>query len=348
MGKRWKRYRAGQFSLQQLHGEACAVWRDDGRRRRIRLGVFTEVEGRAALARFASLEAASRVSARSVGDIFRAYVADRERDGKRIAAFWDNWRPLARTFDCMAPETIDAEVCRAYAKERFDAGKARATVWSELTRLRSCLNWAAKRKIIAAAPYVWIPSKGRPRERVLSEAEFLALLDAAVMPHVRLFMILCLVTAGRKTAILELTWDRVDFEAGEIDLRRPDVVDPMSKAFQKARALVPMNGLARAALQEACQAALSDHVVEWDGEAVANVRKGFRAACARAGLLGVTPHTLRHTAGSWAWEETTPEKVARFLGHRDSRTTAAIYAHPRAGFAKEAARAVDLKVVRKR
>ncbi len=346
MGK-WRRYAIGRYSLQQLNGVACAVWQENGKRRRFRLGVRTEVDGRAALARFASVEAASRVSAKTVGEIFQAYVEDRERDGKLVRCFHDNWRALAGTFSAMQPEAINADVCRAYAKERFTAGRARATVWSELTRLRSCLNWAEKRKVISEAPYVWIPSKGHPRNKVLSEAEFLKLLDSAGMPHVRLFMILCLVTAGRRTAILELTWDRVDFEAGTIDLRLASELDPMSKASQKGRALVPMNNLARAALQEARPAALSGHVIEWNGEPVRNVGKAFRAAVARAGLEGVTPHTIRHTAATWAWEATTPNKVARFLGHRNERTTAAIYAHPSAGFATDAARAVDLKVVRK-
>jgi integrase len=345
MGK-WKRYAIGRYTLQQLNGVACAVWKENGKRRRFRLGVRTEPDGRAALARFASVEAASRVSAKTVGEIFSAYVADRERDGKLVRVFHDNWRALKGTFQAMPPEAINADVCRAYAEERFAAGRARATVWSELTRLRSCLNWAHKRKVIPEAPYVWIPSKGHPRNKVLSEPEFLKLLNAAGMPHVRLFMILCLATAGRKGAVLELTWDRVDFEAGEIDLKRPETLAPMSKAARKGRACVPMNGLARAALQEARQAALSDHVIEWNGEPVANVGKAFRAAAARAGLEGVTPHTIRHTAGTWAWEETDPAKVARFLGHRNARTTEAIYAHPSVGFASDAARAVDLKVVR--
>lgn len=85
---------------------------------------------------------------------------------------------------------------------------------------------------------------------------------------------------------------------------------------------------------------------EANGEPVRNVGKAFRAAAERAGLQGVTPHTIRHTAGTWAWEETDPQKVARFLGHRNAKTTENIYAHPRAGFATDAARAVDLKVVR--
>ena len=42
--------------------------------------------------------------------------------------------------------------------------------------------------------------------------EYERMLAKAETPHIRLFIILALSTAGRMTAILELTWDRVDFE----------------------------------------------------------------------------------------------------------------------------------------
>jgi integrase len=43
-------------------------------------------------------------------------------------------------------------------------------------------------------------------------------------------------------------------------------------------------------------------IVEFDGAPVARVSKGFRHAAADAGLNGVTPHTLRHTAATWAMQ----------------------------------------------
>ena len=81
MGK-WRRYAIGRYSLQQLNGVACAVWQENGKRRRFRLGVRTEPDGRAALARFASVEAASRVAGKTIEELFAAYVIDREMDGK--------------------------------------------------------------------------------------------------------------------------------------------------------------------------------------------------------------------------------------------------------------------------
>lgn len=44
------------------------------------------------------------------------------------------------------------------------------------------------------------------------------------------------------------------------------------------------------------------HVVMEEGRAVASIRTAFRGAVARAGLEGVTPHTLKHTAVTWAFQ----------------------------------------------
>lgn len=347
MGAQWRPYQVGKYRLNRLGGEACAVWRDDttGRRRRFRLGVRTEAEGRAELARFARrADAAQALTAATVGAIWDAYVADRERDGKGMAIYRENWKALAPHFAALGPDEIGVEAARAYAESRFAIGRKPATVATELVRLRTALNWAARRRIIDRAPYVWVPSPGRPRSRTLSEDEIAAILDAAQAPHVRLFAVLALATGGRHSAILELTWDRVDFAAGAIDLRVPRVVAPMSKRHWKGRAQVAMNGLARAALEEARHAATGAHVIEWNGRPVRSVKKAFAAAVERAGLAGVTPHTFRHSVASLQWAAgIDPHVVARFLGHRDVKTTSTIYAKPSPAYTAGAAAVVDLK-----
>jgi site-specific recombinase XerC len=44
-------------------------------------------------------------------------------------------------------------------------------------------------------------------------------------------------------------------------------------------------------------------VIEWNGEPVASVRKGFAAAARGAGLADVTPHVLRHTCATWLMQK---------------------------------------------
>jgi integrase len=166
------------------------------------------------------------------------------------------------------------------------------------------------------------------------------------MPHVRLFVVLALCTGGRSSAILQLTWDRIDLEAGTIDLRRQEPVNPLSKAVRKGRAIVPMNTWARAALSQARTEALSDYVIEWSGGPVLKIRKGFAEACRRAGLDGVTPHDLRRTAATMAVEAgIDAARIARFLGHANVASGEA-YRHPRPAALVEVAQVMDLRKVR--
>ena len=54
----------------------------------------------------------------------------------------------------------------------------------------------------------------------------------------------------------------------------------------------------------------------------------FDSACATAGLEGISPKTLRHTAGSLALASgASVVTVQRLLGHKDSTTTLRVYSH---------------------
>jgi hypothetical protein len=85
MRKRWHNYENGIYRLGQLNGEAVVTWPDEatGKRHRRRLGVFTKAEGRSAVDTFALhvkiLTAGDNVT---VGVLFQAYIADREKDGR--------------------------------------------------------------------------------------------------------------------------------------------------------------------------------------------------------------------------------------------------------------------------
>lgn len=351
MGKRWRKYRVGRYRLGQLHDQATVVWKDDeGKSHRRRLGVAaSEVAARALLDAWVRRVALIKAdTAQTVGDLYAAYMQDRLADGKVASNFVDSWKALAPRFAALPVDAVTADVCRDYTRHRIAAGVSQGTIWTELTRLRSCLNWAAKRRVIASAPYVWIPQKPPPRQRVLTPDEAHRLIAACVMPHIRLFVILCLTTGARSAALTGLTWDRVDFERELIDLREPEVLDPLTKRVRKGRGLVPMTRTARAALVEAKEGALSPYVIEWDGEPVRKVRTGFMAAVARAGLANVTPHVLRHTYASWGESDGVDMgTLARLMGHADPKTTRSIYAKPEVESLRPAAEVIDMRIRRR-
>lgn len=346
MGKKWRHFQIGPYTLGSLNGQAVATWRGQQGRHRERLGrATTEQEARAIFAAWvAGRNTLRSEDATTVAAIFEAYTRDREMDGKQAANIRHSWTALAPVFGPVRPNAITAALCRSYAQQRLDQGRSVGTAWTELGRLRSALNWAHKRRTITAAPYVWIPTKPAARRRVLSVDEAERLVAGTVMPHVRLFVILAIATGARTGALLELRWDRVDLDARSIDLSRAEPTNPLSKAVRKGRATaVYVNDWLRAALSEAREARITDHVIEWNGRPVCCIRKGFEAACRRAGIDGVTPHDLRRTAATWlADQRVDMERIARFLGHSDPQITRSVYARPDASSMRDVAEVVQL------
>lgn len=157
-------------------------------------------------------------------------------------------------------------------------------------------------------------------------------------------MMIMLSTAARVGAVLGLTWDRVDLDRNQIDLRL-DAEGP-----RKGRAVVPITTTLRAALSSAAEVALSDHVIEWAGGPVKSIRTGFAKTAKNAGLSSVTPHVLRHTAGvKMAVAGIPMQKISQFMGHSNTTITERVYARFAPDHLSDAAAALDfgpLRVVR--
>ena len=223
-------------------------------------------------------------------------------------------------FGHMPPAQVTKSTCEAYTRQRVAEGKSIGTAHTELGHLTSALKFAQKTRVIDHLPQLWRPSKPETDKRILSAAEASALIAAAHDPHIKLALILLLGTGGRVGAILDLTWDRVNFDRGTINLRLSDSVT------RKGRATVPMNGMTRPALSVARDAALSDYVVEYAARQVGNIRKGVMGAVERSGIGHVRIHDLRHTAAVTMLAAGHPiEMVAQVLGHSNTAMTYKVY-----------------------
>lgn len=323
------------YRIGKLKGRFVVSWWADGKRRRYRLDALTKKEAESEARDVIKREDAPPPGA-TIADLWEAYR--REKDGRRVAvAMGHEWKAMGRHFGHLRPDQITTDTCRLYIGLRRQAGKHDGTTWTELGHLRTVLRWALGDK----APRIERPAKPAPKDRYLTRVEIDRLLAAPMAAHIKLAILLMLSTAGRVGAILELTWDRVDFERGQINLRTDDT------GPRKGRAVVPMNAGLRAALQTAKVAAESDYVVEWAGEPIQGIKTGFNAATAAAGLKGVSPHVLRHTAAvHLVAAGVSMNKVSQYLGHSSTSVTERVYARFAPDHMREEAAILDFTKVR--
>lgn len=325
-----------KYRLGRLRGEFCAVHYDaTGKRHRNSLGTNNKIAAAAAIDKLNEQE--ERKPGQTVQALWDAYRE--EKKGRRIAeSMITTWKALKGTFGGREASTIGSETCRGYMSERRALRRADGTIWTELNHLRIVLSWAGKRNRLSSVPYIDMPPKPQPRDRWLTREEVGRLKNSATAEHIRLFIILAIATGGRKEALLSLKWDQVDFVRGIIHLD-----DQKAPHKRKGRASVPMNRTILAALHEARKAALSDNVIEWNGQPVKSVKRSLAKTAEKAGLKDVTAHVFRHSAAIWMVSDGIPmAMVAQYLGHSDDRITQRVYARFAPSHMQTAADALNL------
>lgn len=210
-------------------------------------------------------------------------------------------------------------VQRKYVRGRYAQGMSRSAVRNEMAYLKAALNHAKKNNRLVSFPNIYVPPPSPPRQRVLSPTEARALLDACEYQHTKDFILLALSTGQRKGVILNLKWFQVNFDLGLIDFVQKDETT-------KRSSMVAISTILRQRLQEMQEARTTEYVLEYDGQRVKDIKRSFATACRNAGIEGVTPHTLRHTAGSWmAQGAVSMHEIARTLGHASTSTTEKSY-----------------------
>jgi len=262
-------------------------------------------------------------------------VASPERIGYAIDA-------LHRFWGEQQVSTIRGETCRRYARER---GVSDGTVRRELGTLRAAINHCFKEGYLTAAPAVVLPPRPAPRERWLTRQEAAYLLRGARAlrvdgRHLSDFILCGLYTGSRKQTILSLHLNTATIHGGYVDTvegvlyRKPQGKRMTAKRQTPAR--LPTSYLARLRRK----VSLGRHFVVEDhrGNRVGDIRKGWANAKLMAqeiakargvdlDLSDVTPHTLKHTAITWAlqggatiWDAagyfgTSVDTIERVYGH---------------------------------
>lgn len=307
-----------EYTVHKFGKRFALVWWEDtgaGPKRRRQLLSATDRESAKAEARQAWATGDSEQG--TVGGIMTAYIASiagkpshtRREDGwKAMRGFWEN----------VDPSMVDEPMCRSYRAKRKVGD---ATARYELMQLSTALGWAVKAGRLDKRPAIWLPATPEPKTRHLTRAEFARFFEAVRADHARLYVMLGLHTMARPSAILDLTWDRVDFMRRQIDFRPPG-----RERTAKRRTVLPINDALLPALQKGFEARTCEFVIERGGERVKNIKKAFQAASERS-TVHATPYTLRHTGAVWAAEAGVPmAELAQFLGHDTIDTTFRHYA----------------------
>jgi integrase len=333
-----------EYRLCLYRGKFAVTWVDEklGRQRRS-LGTADRSEANRLLVDFevAQTRATTQAVPHTIGMLWAAYR--KHAEGRPVAVTMGHEeKALKERFFHLPPEAVKDALIDEHIAARRGQGRSDGTIWTELGHLRIVFSWSVKKGLIAKAPYVKRPRQPAPKRDFLTRDQFNLFLSKCEHPHLRRFVIIAMTTGARTSAILDLTWDRVDFERGLIDLSTE------SENRRKNRPTVPMNRSLRAALAEAKKGSIGNYVIEWAGEKVGSVKKGIAAAAKRSNLTFVTPHVLRHSAAVWMAEGgRRMEEIAQFLGHSDSRITERVYAKYSPQFLREAADLLELDSIAK-
>lgn len=218
--------------------------------------------------------------------------------------------------------------------------------------LREALGDAVKLDLLATnvTDRVDAPRPSRPPITPLTADEARRLLEAAQGDRLEPLYILAIATGMRLGELLGLTWRRVNFDTGRVQVaatlqlgagRQWELAKPKTKSSQRGIQLpaIAMEALrAHRARQLAERMAVADVWRDRDlvfcneiGDFLSGVsieRYTYQRALTRAGLPHKRFHDLRHTAATLLLEQGVPLKtVSAMLGHSSIAITADVYGH---------------------
>jgi len=276
------------------HGYFEIRWSEfDGRkwrskRRSTKTGDRTKAE--AALARMLTLRDADADDIPTLAYTAEVYWRQHSRAKRTEKSDQQNLRAVLGAFGDWPITLIKQADVDGYTRKRLKSVKP-GTARREITALQAVMNWASKKGMIPGRPMFRFdkPSEQyQPRDVWLlehQEQEVLAAIADAPL-SVRLFVHMGLTYGVRKGAMMDLTWQQVNFITNSIDFNKPN-----RAPVRKRRPVVAMTRTIRGEMEEGCQGkAPNDFVLD------RGTPYHFRKWMERIGYEWVTPHVLKHSA----------------------------------------------------
>jgi len=269
------------------------------------------------------------------GEEHGSSVADPARIGYAITALMSFWGSLPVA-------SINGTTCRRYATMR---DRSVGTVRRELGVLRAAVSHCQREGHITYAPSVVMPDKPDAKDRWLTRSEAARLISAARSDprsrHIAWFTLISLYTGTRKSAVLGLQFTP-NTMGGWIDLDRGILHrrGHAERSTKKRRGSVPMPTKLLAHMRR-LQANGNRWAVEYKGAGCLDVKRSFARSCRAADLDGVTPHTLKHTAVTWALQRGVSIADASSYFSTSIQTIETVYWHHSPDFMRSAVDAMN-------
>ncbi len=235
-----------------------------------------------------------------------------------------------------------------------DEGKSPRSIRAIHAVLHQSLNYAVKHSLVAhnVASDASRPTVRRYKPKVLTEEQAKKLIEAVKDQRIEAFIILALTTAARRSELLALHWDDIDFKLKAMRIERSlthskghGVYEAETKT-ETSRRTVMLANIAIDTLEEhhVKQNELRLERLEsgetWleqglvfcgvDGDYLAfdTVRRLFLDALRDAGLPHMRLHDLRHSAATILLAKGVhPKLVQELLGHSNISMTMDVYSH---------------------
>lgn len=326
-----KKNRGPKLEWRPERGNYEIIWFDKGKRRRLSTGESSL--GKATQILKEHIERTKRRAvSRLIDDVLADYQEEHAPNTASPAGIAYSVRNLEPFFGDLAVEEITKAKCQEYcAWRRAAKAVSNDTLRKELNILKAALNHDRAASRIMVTPSVWMPDPAPARDRWLTRKEAAAVLNASRKGpwHLPWFIIISLYTGQRKQAVLNLTWDRVDLDNGKINWQ-------YGRATNKRRPRQPMPDELKMFLHYLQRYGTHGFVLSINGSNIGDIRKSLSTALKLAGIEGVTPHTLKHTAITWMLQSGTDIWAAAGFSGTSVRTIEKTYGHHAPDYMEEA------------
>lgn len=250
---------------------------------------------------------------------FEAWATASKKAGT-ACAYGECLRRLAESFSGKRLSQMSSFHVEAHKQRRVQAG-ARVRANRELAVLRSLFNRCREWKLFEGEnPVASVKMLKEPRQRLrfLERDEEDLLLAECAEPLRTIVLVGTNCGIRIKSEALTLRWT-------DLDVMRRTLTVPAAYAKNGTSRTVSLNSVVLAALHRLPR--ISEFVFAKPNGKPYHALRGFRPACQRAGLTGVTPHTLRHTFATRLVENGMDLRTVQELGGWATLSLIQRYAH---------------------